>query len=272
MDSVSAWYNNPDSDDNGFPDLITGTEVNELVGESQFGYTASSFPQQTGFINLQGQTVNNISYAEMQMAIMEQQCVSACQQRKQTIIQMLTDTLTARCYIIGGCKTSSDYVTDNVIPQADFDAIVDSIIGQCSSMCTVNTYKCIPPVTCRMVQTSKLDLGDNSSIVSLELGTGGTPSDACTIVTGQDYYDCSQAADSSLSFCQYTKVQQASNWNMEIDLPSACSATKGAKVLSCQPGNTTCVPRSAYQAPEGVAAGPPAAVSGAVPLEVSVSK
>jgi hypothetical protein len=265
-----VWYNNPAPDSNTFPDLVTAGERDAIMNAFPGKYTTDQFTQAPSMLNLSGQVVSQISYVEMQMVQIQQNCLGTCEGRRKDIENNLRQVLESRCYVIGACKSNSDYVQDNMIPLEDFNAMVDNIIGQCKSQCTTNTYKCVPPQMCRKIKTPKIFLGNNFEIVDVEFGSGGLATDACTLVSGEDYYDCSGTADSNLSFCQYTKVQQATTWEIEIDLPSACPDNKGGKVLDCTPGNTTCVPKSLYETDATNA--PPNVYSGAVPVKVTVDK
>jgi hypothetical protein len=262
MKTPFKWYNNLNAETNGFPDIVSESEKNYL-GSSH------SFTGPIDMLHLDGSVNNNpVSVLDNELAKMKFGCLKKCEERRTEFEKMLRDTLLSKCYVIGGCKTSED---DNIIPEADFQAMVDELVNTCGSLCNVNTYTCLAPQVCRRLKTSKRITGTNLSVNPLYLGSGGGSvsgsADNCPLVSGQGYYDCS--GDNTTSFCQYTKYLQATTWHMEIEFPSMCPGSEPPK-FTCAPGGDTCVDKDSYVSKPGEPV--ESVVSGAIQVNVQVNE
>lgn len=229
------------------------------------------FPPAQGLKNLSGQSASVISAVELTMVNMNNECKKACgsDEKRAQIESELTELLQRKCYTIGPCKTSGDYVLDNVVSEVDFKKMVDGVVAQCKSQCNVNTYKCDNYSQCRVNKTSKLILGENSLFSDVHYGVGGRPSDVCQQDASGRYADCPQP-DENLSYCQYTQYQEALGWYIELDLPSACPNEQYARDFNCDPNNDTCVPKDSYEKTNTPLNGPNTVITDAVPVNITV--
>ena len=72
------------------------------------------------------------------MMKMTKSCEGKCDERRSEFRNKLVLSFTQNGYVIGGCKGAD---TDNVVPEEDIDLLVDEIIEQCKSQCTISTYQ-----------------------------------------------------------------------------------------------------------------------------------
>lgn len=273
LNTLQTWYTNPEPAINHLADTISYGQVNALISAFNSTYTLDDFSL-LRFKNVTGDSVSQLSSAEFEMVRMNKKCFNACEKRREVVIEQLKELLFNKCYVIGPCKTATDYVADNVIPENDFNAMVDAVIAQCQGQCAISSYRCVPADSCRQFKTVKTILGNTiTSGTVLTYGAGGAASDDpyCSLVSGRDYYNCSGGADSSVSYCQYTRYKEAMGWFMELDLPSACAGKEYTKTFSCDPGNDTCVPRNSYEK-TGDPQSLPTVTTSAVPVNVVVEE
>ena len=263
----TKWYGNgyPDS---GYPEQLTEQERNVLLNPP-FNLNGNLMPQLTNLKNLNGNTVSVIAPVELTMAQMNTGCLNDCgsKKKREMIASELTELLKRKCYTIGPCKSLGNYILDNSVPQEDFDAMVEGVVQQCKSQCGINTYKCYNASECRINKTSKTVLGTNSVFTGVRFGVGGKTTDFCTPDGNGSYFNCPQD-DNQLSFCQYTRYNEATGWFIELDLPSACPNKLNQKDFTCAPGTDTCVPLESYEKTNTPLDGPTTVISGAVPVNV----
>ncbi len=208
--------------------------------------------------------------------------IKACEMRRSDFRRILRDTLIKKCYVIGECRSNKPD-DDFIIPDKDFDAMVEAIIEQCKKQSEVTTYKCDVNQQCRYIKADKTIIGypDNQPTVAqkyttIRLGVGGKASDTCTSISGSNrIYSC---AATNLSYCDLQEHKQARTWQLEIDLPSKCSGHNGQQNFTCiNNAIHTCVARETFQNPSTTIYSPYAKpeqsneiISPAVPIKVEI--
>ena len=194
---------------------------------------------------------DQFSLAEMEMTEIIFGCENACEKRRDDLRKQILDTLESKCYIIDRCVSSAN---PNVVPEADIDTMVNALIEECKSQCFINNYTCEELNLSRLIKTPKYELGQTGGFeIELFYGLAGFPISGYHDCLGRDnssfnyidelspaqyterYYDWNgdnindafkcklgDIEKEEYSWYQYTKVQQASTWNLIIDLPSMC--------------------------------------------------
>lgn len=271
---ADLWYDSPSSLIN--PDART-PYLNPTEWAYYYSQTVGPYAQYNqpvpssyhAFLHLDGTLDNDqnngiytpISLVEAEAAIMKKTCQDRCEDRrdefKQSVMKMFTD----RCYQIGGCKMYSD---DNVVPLEDIDLIVDQLVVQCQSQCTITTYSCEDQIFCRDLNTdvhdymnvtctgippyptdcippgdwreyrvlNSLPQGNTSRTMEVKMGVGGilnnqtsTPYMPTTDNTMIKYPQIGQT--DPLTYGEYTLWLQARNWDFDLDIVSKCNVTDG---------------------------------------------
>ena len=208
--------------------------------------------------------------------------IKACETRRSDFRRILRDTLTKKCYVIGECR-SNNPTDDFIIPDKDFEAMVEAIIEQCKKQSEVTTYKCDVDQQCRYIKADKNIIGypDNKPKIAqkyttIRLGVGGKDSDMCTSISGSNrVYSC---AATNLSYCDLQEHKQARTWQLEIDLPSKCNGHIGQQNFTCINNSIhTCVARNKFQNPSTSVYSPYSKpeqsneiISPAVPIKVEI--
>lgn len=189
-----------------------------------------------------------------------------CEMRRDEFRKILLDTLEAKCYVIGLCR-SDNPADDFIIPVSDLDAITEAIIDQCKKQAELNTYKILDEQYCRFVGAPKDIIGYDISLPgtaykfsSVKVGAGGQPADSCKLVPNTNIYYCKAT---NLSYCDMQEYEQIRTWTMEIDLPSKCSTGGQRQQFTCSNNDQhTCVstekffnPASSTYSPTGKTTG-----------------
>jgi hypothetical protein len=249
LEKPNKWLLNND-ENNDLPLYITDEERVKNGIQNTEPYT--------DFHRLDGDNNNNrfiVSWVEMEMAGIIYQCNSQCESRRGDFDAKLREMLLANCYDIDGCKpnNSPDPPYGKVISNKDIDIIVDTLVSKCKSQCNVlSTFGCVETAS-RDMNTAKVTLGPTTSYQKLMYGMGGFPKD--------NYYDCEHRIipkyddakyydptfdgtvgklkdriqkcrltdtipEDRYSWYQYTLVDQAANWDFDLNLPSKCPSFK----------------------------------------------
>lgn len=185
------------------------------------------------------------SYIELEMDSLSIKCNKSCEERRDEIRRRLMEMLTQNCYDVGGCRGVGEEF-NNVVPYEDLELMVDTIVGSCKSQCKVNTYGCTELET-RYIRMPKYILGyAEASKPRLLIGLGGYPygdKDVCgkeiklyndakseniTYNAALNAYriivDKNADILNEFSWYQHTLVNQATEWDFEMNLPSMCDS------------------------------------------------
>ena len=241
MHEEHEWFVNPSLDDydtNGAPLCVLGMdEVTQSLINAHCPDYSNSLTQALTYKDLEGNNVREISFLEREMADRITRCERTCESRRsefrRAVVQMFQD----RCYRIVDCKPPG---ADNLVLVEDIDAITDQIVEQCRSQCEINTYTC-ESKDCRQYNTKKTLFGKNNRESILELGVGGHVDEngsaieldciapagetmqSCCVNGGNWDLPCNAAPTYNLSYSQYTKVKQATEWDIELDIKTLCN-------------------------------------------------
>ena len=222
-----------------YPDPACFDPVHNILSASEYismtGNPPSGSPLTFEHLNNSLPDTDPISIAEIEAVKLKNRCENGCdsEQRrnefKQKVIQMFTD----RCYLIGGCKMSND---DNVVPEEDIDFIVEKLVEQCTSQCTMSTYACDMKY-CRIISTppdqvSNVSLGLNiQEDYTIHHGVGGVYDiygtyPASTLVypaVSSGVMQYSELQNDPFPYGEYALYQQALNWDFDLDIKSKCN-------------------------------------------------
>lgn len=204
---------------------------------------------------------SGVSIIENDAYAMMDECTSNCENRRDEFREELLIALEARCYEIGECKITTN---DNIIPEEDIELMVDQIIAQCQSQCTISTVAC-EDEGCRSptksqfqpgtnlettndFNTSYIDFGVSGPVVS---GLSNRENETLRIIntttdTVEDTGEASSAQNisntgtlnkytytsnpsiwdvrRSLTYAEYARWIQATEWDIVLDIPSKCDA------------------------------------------------
>ncbi|UII80112.1 hypothetical protein [Flagellimonas sp. CMM7] len=200
-----------------------------------------------------------ISIIENDAYAMMEECSSNCDQRRDEFREELIRAFTDRCYEIGECKIDPN---DNIIPYEDIELMVDQIVEQCKSQCTISSFTCsdepcrLPtrsplefggsPEASNDFNTSYIDFGVSGPIVSglsnrenqtlriidtnnaTVVDTGETVTAQNISATGSlekyEYGSDPSIWDvrRSLTYSEFTRWTQAMEWDIVLDIPSKC--------------------------------------------------
>ncbi|HEX8546757.1 MAG TPA: hypothetical protein VF691_07315, partial [Cytophagaceae bacterium] len=170
---------------------------------------ASIQPTPPDAVQGDGRTKVEITKAEMNTG-----CKNSCESKRETFRQDLLEVIKNRCYDLESCKESN---TDNVILKEDFEVILNNLVEKCKAECNIQSHSCLES-SCRVFNTAKNTLGDNSSDVKLEYGVGGpTP------------------------YCELNRYNRAMKGVFKFDMVSKCTnssnnPTSTDKDFNCPPG------------------------------------
>lgn len=109
-------------------------------------------------------------------------CNGACDERRAEFRMALIEALTERCYVVGGCATCPNHVTE-----ADIDAMLNALVADCKNLCNA-TVTNLGTITCNLPD--------------------GTPITFCDIQNGTP--------------CELYFMEQARFWQLDLDLPNVC--------------------------------------------------
>jgi hypothetical protein len=227
--SQTQWYWHPD-------EYIVSHD--ECLDE----FENSENPEQCNLepINIEGN--NEFNWVQIGMYNLKTSCLEACSLRRNEVRIMLEELLIDYCYEIDGCIAEGDEY-QNVILSSEIDGLVDELMERCELQCNIDTYGCYSR-NARMVETQKTDLGNNIYYPKLLLGIAGYPEDgefngiyhdnnhswwedATFSPIGQSanakkYTVTDTQPESSYSWYQYTMLKQATEWELELSIPSKC--------------------------------------------------
>jgi hypothetical protein len=99
-----------------------------------------------------GASTRLLTKVELDISAMNRAVASACGGKRSVFAAQLHTFLSERCYVVGGCKTDTN---DNIIPQEDFDLLVDLMVEECKKRGEVNTFRTVPEVPCRYIKAPK---------------------------------------------------------------------------------------------------------------------
>ncbi len=203
--------------------------------------------------------VSGVSIIENDAYAMMEECSSNCDQRRNEFRERLIKAFTERCYEIGECKIETN---DNIVPYGDIELMVDQIVEQCRSQCTISTFACsdepcrLPtkspyeyggsPEASNDFNTSYIDFGVSGPIVN---GISDRENQTLRIidVNTADIVDTNEAYSvqnisstgtfekydygsdpsiwdlrRSLTYAEYSRWIQAMEWDIVLDVPSKC--------------------------------------------------
>lgn len=202
-----------------------------------------------------------VSIIENDAYAMQEECSENCDQRRNEFREELIKAFLDRCYEIGECKITP---TDNIIPEEDIDLMVDQMVAQCRSQCTISSFACTDE-PCRLptkspyefggspeasndFNTSYIDFGVSGPIVTgfstrenqtlriIDSNTGAvvdtgestaTQNVSATGTLIKHTYTSNPSiwdVRRSLTYAEYSRWIQAMEWDIVLDIPSKCDA------------------------------------------------
>lgn len=240
---VDAWYKN-EGGLKGYAEYIPASKYNGLSAEVQ-----KAFVQEK--LSKDGQEYTNFSLVEMQIMEKVGECNDDCEKRRPDIKAQILQMLEDKCYQVGGCKEEGQ---NQIVPEADINKMVDALVGACKDQCKLTTFSCADSMACRDFDMPKTMIGSGSATFKLQYGIAGYPNSPqfCdgNQYAGFDDDKCLQYVGGVLSLkrCpefvnnmeealysnyEYTKMEQAKHWFLELTLPSMCTENKGEKDFNC---------------------------------------
>ncbi len=254
-------YLNPDIPLDAFVDLpyLSRDLIDTYVSNKTFEQLQSEGgPVEMNDINGDAQTTG-VSIIENDAYAMMEECSSNCDQRRDEFREELIRAFSDRCYEIGECKIDPN---DNIIPYEDIELMVDQIVAQCKSQCTISSFACSDE-PCRLPTKSPLEFGGSPEASNdfntsyIDFGVSGPivtgisnrenqtlrviDTNSATIVdTGEgalvqnvsatgafekyDYGSDPSIWDvrRSLTYAEFTRWTQAMEWDIVLDIPSKC--------------------------------------------------
>ncbi|MES2730613.1 MAG: hypothetical protein V4714_02655 [Bacteroidota bacterium] len=242
---------------------------------------------------------------EIDISAMNTGLIQLCNDKRPIYRQVLIDTLLARCYVIGGCKISSD---DNVVPLEDLDFLVDAMVKECSRRGVTTTYHTTTD-SCRYlfaprskpghVDTagvrieysevtygvgSQDDPGCHKALLLYRPAIGSDPTQYATNDTlkaigsyGNTPFVVRECTGAVLSYQEYIRRKEVTEMSLSISLPSKCL---GAPAFVCVPESGSSYPEPTVKDnslpdtnnPDNPASSGPPRRSDRIELKVEVSK
>lgn len=242
----SKWYKNTDERGNTY-----------LATEEEVDGTSKEFKPAT----LDNNPNRPVSFVEIQLVNEINECLTSCEKRRDEFRNKINETLAKNCYDVGGCKgggVGTPY--EHVVPQDDVEKMVDAMVANCQNQCKVlNTFACWNRNS-RDIQTERTIYGPTETLARLITGIGGFPPDPSfydckkklnpnndveanydtkyiygnlnsdpkpeiikyKIVDDPSTPRASRITTDMYSWYQYTMLQQAKEWDFEVNLPSKC--------------------------------------------------
>ena len=171
----------------------------------------------------------------------EETCRNACLEKRQTIRDSLLLELRRKCYLVGGCTNANN---ENSIPLSHIDQIVDQLVGECTEQCKIESCNCRQIVSCRPIGLHRTKVGYEymRRYPILELGVAGSPVDSLYasmfekgffVNNERRRFTVFEEKIHDFSFQEAISLDQATNWFMQIELPSKCDENFGAH--DCDP-------------------------------------
>ncbi len=229
------WYMLPDEDGDitsENPVLIPSTELDEYpLAKTKFEYTMPD-----------GQIKSTISKVEMIVRDQEKGCIEACEMREETFEKKIREMLLKNCYQVDECRGKGE-AYDHIVSTEEIKEMVNVLVANCKSQCSVNTFTCSMTDLFRGIKDPKIILGGKPNGVKVNFGIGGMPLNDPRIKNYKDgaldavansqiqgstlvEYDLSKYKEEEFSWFEYTALEQAKNWDFEINLPCKCSSLK----------------------------------------------
>jgi len=255
-------YLDPDIPLDAFVDLpyLSRSLIDTYVSNRTFEQLQSLGTVELNDINGNTQSTG-VSIIENDAYAMMEECSSNCDQRRDEFREELIKSFTDRCYEIGECKIKPN---DNIIPYEDIELMVDQIVAQCKSQCTISSYACSDE-PCRMPTKSPLEYGgspeasNDFNTTYIDFGVSGPivtgfsnrenqtlrmidTNNADVVDTGEavlvqnisatgslekyDYGSDPSIWDvrRSLTYAEYSRWIQAMEWDIVLDVPSKCDS------------------------------------------------
>lgn len=236
----TTWYLNSDENDNNLPELIMEEELAYVPS----GQTVTLTNDYYRLDNTPGRLVSEV---EMDIASSIDACLERCSSLVPEFRKAIQQTLVENCYDIDGCLGGGEGTPyENVVPREDIEVMVSTLVNTCRSQCQLNTFSC-NDIRTRSIKAPKTETGSTYSSPKLLYGMGGFPQEyvncekpLATTYSDAQYYDpgftdnipnveiykCKMDVDGitedSYSWYQYSLLNQATNWDFELDLPSKC--------------------------------------------------
>lgn len=237
----TTWYINSDENDNNLPELIMEEELAYVPS----GQTVTLTNDYYRLDNTEPDRL--VSEVEMDMASSIDACLERCSSLVPEFRKAIQQTLVENCYDIDGCLGGGEGTPyENVVPREDIEVMVSTLVNTCRSQCQLNTFSC-NDIGTRSIKAPKTETGPTHVTPKLLYGMGGFPQEyvncekpLATTYNDAQYYDpgftdnipnvdihkCKMDVDGitedSYSWYQYSLLNQATNWDFELDLPSKC--------------------------------------------------
>ncbi|MBD0255110.1 MAG: hypothetical protein ICV83_05280, partial [Cytophagales bacterium] len=169
-----------------------------------------------------------------------------CEGKRAQYRQTLIDTFKAKGYVLADCKASA---TDNIVPWADVDTLVNVLVRECRQRGLVTTFACLGD-SCRDIYTPKDKIGHvdtNGAKINynrLEYGVESIGNANCatavlhyrpvmgdtllttradTLKAASSYGSASivvrDCNGSTFTYCEWTKRREVSEMALKIDIP-----------------------------------------------------
>ena len=240
LTDYQEWYKRGDG--------ITGVEEfigvnyfeNDLPQSTREALRPSYEPRNTVWFSWVGEEITKIKNA----------CTQKCAGRAPEFRQAILDLLRAKCYEIGDCPGD-----DKVVPMAHVELMVQQLVTACQGQCDLDTFGCQDDLKCRNPYDSPF-IFDRSTATRIVLGVAGHPGGSNVEIcdpgntdppitfadnnagyyvpvdvddNGVDpndpkkYSFTALLANEQYSYYQYTLINQAANWNFELDIVSKCT-------------------------------------------------
>ncbi len=265
-ETPQEWWINPDLD--GYDDLVTEDEKDQIEtnnpGVILDKWDASNFDRYTDIVDPEGtysyDPVDAISFVEYEIVRLLENCHSGCENKRSQLKMDIREMLLDKCYTIGECYDGTDL---SIVPEGDIEIMADRLIEICKEQCELNTYSC-HEFKSRHMNTKKSEVGYSHIEFRLDYGIAGHSTGTIDNCSGSSYVLDDEAYNTGVeiyldtdanpdlfkynsrdtygypypvSWYQYTKLLQATEWNMVVELPSKCPENEGERdVEGCNEG------------------------------------
>ncbi len=186
------------------------------------------------------------SKVEVDLAGLNRGLAGDCEGKRATYRQTLIDTFKAKGYVLADCKASA---TDNIVPWADVDTLVNVLVRECRQRGLVTTFACLGD-SCRDIYAPSTIVGhvDTNGVRinynRLEYGVESVGNATCgttllhyrpvmgdTLLTagadtlkapssyGSGSITIRDCNGSTFTYCEWTKRREVSEMALKIDIP-----------------------------------------------------
>jgi len=186
------------------------------------------------------------SKVELDLAGLNRGLAGDCEGKRAGYRQTLIETFRAKGYVLADCKASA---TDNIVPWADVDTLVNVLVRECRQRGLVTTFACLGD-SCRDIYAAKDKIGHvdvNGAKINynrLEYGVESVGNANCatavlhyrpvmgdTLLTagGDTLKAISSSGSGSIvirdcngsafTYCEWTKRREVSEMALKIDIP-----------------------------------------------------